>query len=54
MLDNEKFNNVLKAYSSYRNAPNDEYEKIVDENTDYDTFYGFLDKKTVFKVEDYE
>lgn len=54
MLDNDNFNNVVKAYSSYRNAPNDEYEEIVDENTDYDTFYGFLDKKTVFKVEDYE
>lgn len=58
-LDNTNFYNIIEAFSSLRNAPDDEefvssLEKVVDSNTFYNTFYGFLDKKTVYKVEDYE
>ena len=47
------------AYSSLRKAHHDKefvskLEKVVDSNTYYDTFYGFFEKKTVYKVEDYE
>ncbi len=59
MLDENKFYNVIEAFSSLRNAYDDKFyveslEKVVEANTDYDTFYGFLDKKTVVKVKDYE
>ena len=59
MLDESKFYNIIEAFSSLRNAYDDkEYvsklEEVVNSNTDYDTFYGFLDKKTVVKVKDYE
>lgn len=58
-LDSNNFYNVIEAFSSLRNAPKDEkfvnsLEKVVASNTYYDTFYGFLDKKTVYKVKDYE
>ena len=59
MLDENKFFNIIEAFSSLRNAYDDkEYvsklEEVVNSNTDYDTFYGFLNKKTVVKVKDYE
>ena len=59
MLDENKFFNIIEAFSSLRNAHDDkEYvsklEEVVNSNTDYDTFYGFLNKKTVVKVKDYE
>ena len=59
MIDSKKFYNVIEAFSSLRNAPNDKkfvntLEEVVDFNSDNNTFYGFLDKKTVYKVEDYE
>ena len=49
----------IEAFSSLRNAPDDEnfvnsLEKVVESNTFKDTFDGFLNKKTVYKVEDYE
>jgi len=58
-LDSNNFYNVIESFSSLRNAPKDEkfvdsLEKVVVSNTYYDTFYGFLDKKTVYKVKDYE
>ena len=58
-LDKTNFSNVIEAFSSLRSAPNDKnfinsLEKVVDSNTESNTFYGFLDKKTVYKVEDYE
>lgn len=58
-LDKPNFYNIIEAFSSLRNAPHDKkfiesLEKVVDSNTDSNTFYGFLDKKTVYKVEDYE
>lgn len=58
-LDKTNFSNVIEAFSSLRSAPNDNnfinsLEKVVDSNTESNTFYGFLDKKTVYKVEDYE
>lgn len=59
MLDSKNFYNVIEAFSSLRNAPENEkfintLEEVVNHNTSYDCYYGFLDKKTVFKVEDYE
>ena len=59
LLNEVKFYNVIEAYSSLRNAPNDKkfleaLNKVVIENTFYDTFDGFLNKKTVVKVADYE
>lgn len=59
MLNENNFYNIIEAFSSLRKAPEDKdfvekLEKVVDANTYYETFYGFLDKKTVFKVEDYE
>ena len=58
MLNENNFYNVIEAFSSLRQAHDDKdfvdkLEKVVDVNTYYDTFYGFLDKKTVYKVEDY-
>ncbi len=58
MLNENNFYNVIEAFSSLRNAYDDKefvgkLEKVVEVNTYYDTFYGFLDKKTVYKVEDY-
>ncbi len=59
MIENNNFYNVVEAFSSLRNNPNDKkfiksLEKVVDTNTYEDTYYGFLEKKTVYKVEDYE
>lgn len=59
MLNENNFYNIIEAFSSLRKAPEDKdfvekLEKVVDANTYYETFYGFLDKETVFKVEDYE
>ncbi len=58
MLNENNFYNVIEAFSSLRNAYQDKkfvesLEKVVDSNTYYDTFYGFLDKKTVYRVEEY-
>lgn len=54
----KSFYNVIEAFSSLRKAYNDKefvlnLEKVVDYNSPTDTFSGFLEKKTVFKVEDY-
>ena len=59
MLNENNFYNIIEAFSSLRRAHNDpvfvdNLEKVVDANTYYGTFYGFLDKKTVYRVEDYE
>ena len=59
LLDEVKFYNVIEAFSSLRNAHDDtdfinKLYKVVEVNTEYDTFSGFLDKKTVVKVKDYE
>ena len=58
MLNENNFYNIIEAFSSLRKAYDDKefvskLEQVVDVNTYYDTFYGFLDKKTVYKVEDY-
>ena len=58
-IDSNNFYNVVEAFSSLRNAPDDKefvskLEKVVNTNTFEETYYGFLDKKTVYKVEDYE
>lgn len=45
MIENNEFSNIINMFSSVR-----ENKKIIDNNT----YNGFLDKKTVFKVEDYE
>lgn len=59
MLDENNFYNIIEAFSSLRNAKDDKefvdkLEKVVNSNTYYDTFTGFLEKETVFKVADYE
>ena len=58
-IDSNNFYNVIEAFSSLRNAPEDisfvnKLEQVVNTNTYEETYYGFLDKKTVYKVEDYE
>ena len=58
-IDSNNFYNVVEAFSSLRNSPNDKkyvntLEKVVNTNTYEETYYGFLEKKTVYKVEDYE
>ena len=58
-IDSNNFYNVIEAFSSLRNASNDKsfvnkLEQVVNTNTYEDTYYGFLEKKTVYKVEDYE
>ena len=57
LLNENNFYNVIEAFSSLRKAPNDKefvdkLEKVVETNTFADTFYGFLDKETVYKVDD--
>lgn len=59
LIDEKKFYNVLETFILLKKTPNDskyvlDLEKVVNSNTDHDTYYGFLDKKTVFKVKDYE
>ena len=59
LLDELNFYNVIEAFSSLRNAKDDKefvskLEKVVEANTYYETFDGFLNKKTVVKVKDYE
>ena len=59
MINENNFYNIIEAFSSLRNAKDDEkfveslYE-VVESNTYDETFNGFLDKKTVYKVDDYE
>ena len=58
MLDSNNFYNIIEAFSSLRKAYDDKtfvsnLEKVVEANTFNDTFYGFLEKRTVYKVEDY-
>ena len=59
MINENDFYNVVEAFSSLRNAKDDDdfvkkLNDVVKCNTYYDTFDGFLNKKTVYKVEDYE
>ena len=58
LIDEDKFKKILENFILLRKTPNNNYaldlEKAVNSNTDHDTYYGFLDKKTVFKVKDYE
>lgn len=58
-IKSDNFYNVVEAFSSLRKSPSDKnfinnLEKVVDTNTYDETYYGFLEKKTVYKVEDYE
>ena len=59
LINSNYFYNVVEAFSSLRNAPNDKkfvknLEKVVNTNTYEETSTFFLEKKTVYKVEDYE
>lgn len=59
MLDEKNFYNVIEAFSLIRNTYDDKefikkLEKVVESNTESDTFYGFLNKTSVYKVKDYE
>ena len=56
MLDEKEFYNVVKSYVSITNDSSDidSLNEVVKTNSKYETFDRFLDKKTVFNVEDYE
>ena len=59
MLNENDFYNIIEAFSSLRNAKDDEkfvnsLNEVVKSNTYVETYDGFLGKKTVYKVEDYE
>ena len=59
MLDEKEFYNVAECFVLLKSNTNDEkylndLNEVVKTNSKYETFDGFLDKKTVFKVEDYE
>ena len=55
MLEENRFYNVVEAFCALRNAPNDtefvdKLEKVVNTNTMNDTYLGFLDTETIYKV----
>ena len=59
MIDKNKFYNVIETYCALRNAPNDKefiskLRSVGDVNSIVKTTDGFLNKKTVYKVKDYE
>ena len=56
LLDEDNFLNVLKAFLDVKNNSYDEIgvlDEKVNKNTSLNTFDGFLDKKSVYKVKDY-
>jgi collagenase-like PrtC family protease len=59
LIDDKKFLNIIDAYSDGLNNIDDvdfinKLNEVVKINTENNTFNGFLDKKTVFRVNDYE
>ena len=59
MIDKNKFYNVIETYCALRNAPNDKefiskLRSVGDVNSIVKTTDGFLNKRTVYKVKDYE
>lgn len=55
LLSNSDFINIIKAFDSLRNNYLDDkiiekMDKVIKENTKYETSTYFLDKKTIFKV----
>ena len=59
LLNPIKFYNVVEAFCTLRIAPNDkEYvqklKKVVEINTPFETYDGFLNKKTIYKVKNDE
>lgn len=59
MINECSFYNVMEAFIALKKSPNDKefvekLSKVVDSNNFNNTYDGFLNKKTVFKVKDYE
>lgn len=59
LIEENRFYNVIEAFCALRNAPNDKefvdkLEKVVNSNTFSDTFDGFFNKKTIYKVKNDE
>lgn len=59
MLEKKDFYNIIEAFSALRRAHDDiafikKLDEVVNVNTPCETFDGFFNKKTVFKVKDYE
>lgn len=59
MIESNKFYNIMETFCALINAPEDKefvkkLKQVGDANTDVKTSDGFLNKKTVFKVKDYE
>lgn len=59
LIDDSSFYNIIEAFVALRNYPNDKefadkLEKVINSNCFNETNDGFLNKKTIFKVKDYE
>lgn len=59
MINPNKFYNVTETFCALLNAPHDKefiekLKQVSDINSDKETTTGFLNKKTVYKVKDYE
>lgn len=59
LIPESTFYNVLEAFIALKNAPNDEIfalklKEVIDSNNYYNTYNGFLNKKTIFKVKNNE
>lgn len=59
LMEPNSFYNVIEAFCALMASPNDDdfvnkLKMVVDLNTFGETYEGFLNKKTVFKVKDYE
>ena len=59
LIPENLFYNVLEAFIALKNHPNDEefahkLKEVVDANNYNNTYNGFLNKKTIFKVKNNE
>lgn len=55
MIDPNRFYNIIEAFKALREAPNDndfvnKLEKVIEVNTQNNTFLGFFEKETIYKV----
>ena len=59
LIPESSFYNVIEAFIALKNAPNDDefaekLKEVVDANNYNNTYNGFLNKKTIFKVKNNE
>ena len=59
LIPEASFYNVIEAFIALKNAPNDDefaekLKEVVDANNYNNTYNGFLNKKTIFKVKNNE